>query len=91
MAVKRYVGDKLVGPEAELDQCLNTVSEGATFYSTSSPYRVYIKKDNDWQQISAATASGTSGSSGTSGTSGSSGTSGTSGSRGADGTFGTSG
>ena len=59
MAVKRYVGDKLVGPEDERNDVVNTISEGATFYSTTTPYRVYIRKNNVWEQISAATASGT--------------------------------
>ena len=46
MSVKRYVGDKFVGPENGKNAVLNTVSEGATYYSTDDPYRVYIREGN---------------------------------------------
>ena len=98
MAVTRYVGDKLVGLDNERYDVLWTVSDGANYYSSDSPYNVYIKQNGDWQQISGggsgtgtSGSSGSSGADGTSGTSGSSGINGTSGSSGADGTSGTSG
>ena len=56
MAVKRYVGDKLVGLDNQKDGVLHTVSDGANYYSTNSPYNVYIKENGAWQQISAAGA-----------------------------------
>ena len=52
MAVKRYVGDKIVGLDSEKAGVLSSVSEGANYYSTDSPYNVYIKQSSAWQQIS---------------------------------------
>ena len=54
MAVKRYVGDKLVGLESEKAGVLNTVSDGANYYSTDT-YNVYIRENGAWEQISANT------------------------------------
>tara|TARA_B100000287_G_scaffold254508_1_gene239163 strand:+ start:5826 stop:6041 length:216 start_codon:yes stop_codon:yes gene_type:complete len=71
MAVTRYVGDKLVGLDSEKDAVILTVSNGATYYCTDSPYNVYIKVNSVWQQCGGLGTSGTSGSSGSSGTSGS--------------------
>ena len=58
MAVKRYVGDKLVGLNSERYNVLFTVSDGANYYSTDSPYKVYIKQGGDWQEISGGSGSG---------------------------------
>ena len=69
MAVKRYVGDKVVGLDSERDGILHTISDGATYYSSDSPYKVYIKQSSGWQQVSGGSGSGTSGSSGSSGSS----------------------
>ena len=90
MAVKRYVGDKIVGQDSERDGVLHTVSDGATYYSSDSPYNVYIKQNSVWQQISGGGGTGTSGSSGSSGNT-QTGTSGTSGISGTSGSGGTSG
>ena len=45
MAVKRYVGDKIVGLNSEKAAVLDTVSDGALYYTNDSPYVVYLKKD----------------------------------------------
>jgi len=58
MAVKRYVGDKIVGLNSEKAAVLDTVSDGALYYTNDSPYVVYLKKDGAWQQISSSAGGG---------------------------------
>ena len=58
MSVKRYVGDKLVGLDANKSSVLSTVSDGANYYCTDSPYNVYIKENGAWQQISGGGGGG---------------------------------
>ena len=62
MSVKRYVGDKLVGLDADKNSVLSTVSDGANYYCTDSPYNVYIKENGAWQQISGGGGGGGGGS-----------------------------
>ena len=62
MSVKRYVGDKLVGLDADKNSVLSTVSDGANYYCTDSRYNVYIKENGAWQQISGGGGGGGGGS-----------------------------
>ena len=56
--MKRYVGDKIVGLDSAKAAALDTVSDGAIYYTTDSPYRVYLKENGSWQQISSSAGGG---------------------------------